>query len=255
MKRLLLSMVLVALILLPAHFAYTNLKDGLVLHLPFDEGNGNTAKDQSKNGNDATLDGVDWIVGRHGKAIELEGEAGSCGVIPHNDSLVIEGEITIMMWLNIHEYKAGDIAQPLDKATHNGGEHKTYSMMIDQGRITGRFGSDQNRQGYSSDAQLALDKWEHAAVTLDANAYTVYLNGEAIATEAVAYRFEGTNDFDLNIGCAKDRPNYSYKGGVDDVRIYRRALSAAEINEAMSPVTAVDAKDKLAITWAGIKVQ
>ena len=255
MKRLLLSMVLVALILLPAHFAYTDLKDGLVLHLPFDEGNGNTAKDQSKNGNDATLDGVDWIVGRHGKAIELEGEAGSCGVIPHNDSLVIEGEITIMMWLNIHEYKAGDIAQPLDKATHNGGEHKTYSMMIDQGRITGRFGSDQNRQGYTSVEQLELDKWQHAAVTLDAKEYIVYLNGVEINKVGVAYKFEGTNTFDLNIGCPKDRPNYVYGGGIDELYIYSRALSEAEINQVMSKGASVEAKHKLATTWAGIKVQ
>ena len=255
MKKLLSSLILVALIILPVHLGYTDLSDGLVLHLPFDEGSGDVAKDLSGNDNDAVITEGEWIVGQYGGAIGLAGEGASCATIPHNDSLVIEEEITIMAWLNIPEYKEGDIAQWLDKATHNGGEHKTYSMMIDQGRITGRFGSDQNRQGYSSDVQLALDKWEHAAVTLDANAYTVYLNGEAIATEAVAYRFEGTNNFDLNIGCAKDRPNYSYKGGVDDVRIYRRALSEAEINEVMSPATAVDVKNKLATTWAGIKVQ
>ena len=254
MRKLFLYAVLLTLVILPARFGYADIDGDMVLYLPFDEGNGNEAKDQSKNGNNAQLDGVDWVDGKYGKAIALEGDGASCGLIPHNDSLIIEGEISILMWLKIDEYKAGEIAQPLDKATHNGGEHKTYSMMLNQGIIHGRFGSDQNRQSYNSPTPIELDKWEHCAVTLDADGYVVYLNGEEIAAEGVAYKFEGTNTNDLNIGCPKDRPQYGYKGLVDELIIYSRALTATEVKQVMEGgLVAVFPAGKLATTWGGLK--
>ena len=39
----------------------------------FDEGNGDTAKDSSGNGNDGTLEGPKWVDGKFGKALEFNG--------------------------------------------------------------------------------------------------------------------------------------------------------------------------------------
>ena len=41
----------------------------------FDDGNGNTAKDTSKNGNDGDIDGAQWVDGKFGGALKFEGGA------------------------------------------------------------------------------------------------------------------------------------------------------------------------------------
>ncbi len=257
MKKLLLSLVLVTLTVLPAHFAYTDIDETLVLYLSFDEGGGAEAKDQSKYGNHAVVNDAEWVEGKYGTAITVPAGGANCVTITHSDSLVIEEEISIMAWLNIPA-PGGNYNQWLDKASHNGGEAKNYSMWLDAGAIGGRLGSNQARQTYNAPAKpLEPGNWEHAAMTLDAESWIVYLNGEEIAQQAVGYRFEGTNTFDINIGCPKDRPQYAFSGAIDEAVIFSRALSAAEINNVMKngPVAAVDAREKLAITWAEIKVQ
>ncbi|MBW2649065.1 MAG: hypothetical protein JRC53_04520, partial [Deltaproteobacteria bacterium] len=52
---------------------YTNPFD-LVLDLPFDEGSGSVAYDQSLYGNDGTINGATWTRGRYGYALEFDGE-------------------------------------------------------------------------------------------------------------------------------------------------------------------------------------
>jgi len=52
---------------------------------------------------------------------------------------------------------------------------------------------------------------------------------------------------------AKDNNGTSWPGLIDDLRIYDRALSEAEIAELASGVLAVEADGKLATTWAYFK--
>jgi len=65
-----------------------------------------------------------------------------------------------------------------------------------------------------------------------------------------------TNDNYLGIGLREGSPHY-WKGMLDDMAIFSRALSAEEVNDIMndglSPITAVSPKDKLATTWSNIK--
>ena len=257
MKRLLLGLILAVLIAFPAHFGYAADKT-LVLYLSFDEGKGDKAEDGSTYGNDADVSAdVEWGEGHSGTAVKVPEGGQNCVTVPHSDSLVIEEEITIMAWLNIPELKTSDTNQWLDKASHNGGENKTYSMWLNEdGSIGGRLGSDQNRQGYSGgDARLEDGKWEHVALTVDEKSTTVYVNGILANKEDKGWRFEGTTEFDLNIGCPKDRAGKSFNGFVDEVVIYSRALSEAEVNQVMTSGMAVSAKGKLSTTWASIKNQ
>ena len=258
MKRLLLCLILAVLIAFPAHFGYAAIDKTLVLYLSFDEGKGDEAKDGSTYGNDADVStDVDWVDGYSGTAVDVPEGGQNCVTVPHTDSLVIEDEITIMAWIYLPEQKTSDTNQWLDKASHNGGEHKTYSMWLGgSGEIGGRLGSDQNRQGYSSGAErVEAGKWEHVALTVDDKSTKVYINGVLVNTQDKGWKFEGTNEFDLNIGCPKDRAAKTFNGFVDEVLIYSRALSEAEVNQAMTSGIAVSAKGRLSTTWANIKDQ
>ena len=66
----------------------------LVLHLSFDELNGDVAKDLSEFGNDATFKGKPKLIdGVFGKALEFDGK--TSGQIPDHASLDIVDGITI----------------------------------------------------------------------------------------------------------------------------------------------------------------
>ena len=257
MKKLLLSLVLVALIVLPAHFAYAGLQDGLVLYLPFDEGAGDKAEDQSGNGNDAVVSAAEWVEGKYREAIATAAGGTNCVIIPHSESLVIEGEIAIMAWLKATEYKANDLkANWLNKGADTGQENLMYSVYHIKGFVGTGFGSPEGRQLQTPNliGRVKLDEWTHVAVTLDANAWAVYLNGKQGESRKVEFKFLGTSTDDLTIGCPGSA-QYSYTGAIDEVYIYSRALSEAEVNQVMNSGLSVEAKDKLSTTWAGIKVQ
>lgn len=75
---------------------------------------------------------------------------------------------------------------------------------------------------------LVANTWYHVAATFDGRQWTLYLNGnfENSTTIATSTLVSGTGD--LNIG-AYASGSYHFNGAIDDVRIYNRALSAAEI--------------------------
>ena len=49
--------------------------------------------------------------------------------------------------------------------------------------------------------------------------------------------------------------NRYYKGLIDEVKIWNRALSAAELDKSRSGVAAIDAWSKLATSWGLIKIR
>jgi len=91
--------------------------------------------------------------------------------------------------------------------------------------------------------------WNHFVITLDpdTNEKKVYLNGVADTWNA-SYNggFAGTfsSAQDIYLGYGGGDPNFNHDGGIDDVRIWERVLSASEI----STLHSAGAEDALLIT-------
>ena len=81
-----------------------------------------------------------------------------------------------------------------------------------------------------------------------------YENGKLMHEYAISGTLKG-GDFRVGIGDRSDGVNAdAIIGMVDEVRIYNRALSEAEVIRNMNePGSAVNPSDKLAGTWAKIK--
>jgi hypothetical protein len=87
-------------------------------------------------------------------------------------------------------------------------------------------GSSQNKSTYIP----ALDRWTHITATVDsAGNYLLYANGVLVQTVA-GYTYQGNSPSQLNIG-ATYPGSEQYAGSIDEVRIYNRALSAAEVKQ------------------------
>ena len=255
MRKLFLGVILSVLIILPVHFGYAADDDSLVLYLPFDEGSGDTSEDQSMYGNDAAIN-IDWGDGHSGSAVAISGVADNFVVVEHSESLVMDGEITIMAWINPTGAWGGEIKTVLAKSNHNGGETTSYGLVLEApgNQITLFLGTGGGRTDAKFPTALELDEWQHVAASYDGDTARGYVNGELLGETALGINFEGTNDFNITIGASENRANYSFSGNIDEVVVYNRALSDAEVEQVMeNGLLAVSSKGKLATTWASIK--
>jgi hypothetical protein len=88
-------------------------------------------------------------------------------------------------------------------------------------------GRENSHELFSEEAVLTLNRWQHLAMTYDGQDLCVYLNGTVVGSQTIGKpRVPGTTP--LSIGKRQD--NYvALTGRIDEVLLYNRALSPAEI--------------------------
>ena len=75
--------------------------------------------------------------------------------------------------------------------------------------------------------QSALNHWNHLSATYDGYFMRIYLNGQLVGTKEITGTYTGNED-GLTIGNQPGRAE-SFKGVIDEIRIWNRALSQCEI--------------------------
>ena len=192
----------------------------------FDEGSGNVARDSSGSGNHGTVHGGEWVRLKKGHALKFDGmdDYVNCG---RGASLDIRGPVTLEAWIN-----------PLSKPT---GETGIIGKSFDSYLLT--YYGDDNCWWYiaggtnHTKAHLMQKEWQHVAVTFDGAIMASYVNGRLTGRQQSRFPAPQTGK-DFLIGCAipdlaADDPAYAkvgfFKGIVDAVRVYNRALAIDEI--------------------------
>ena len=77
--------------------------------------------------------------------------------------------------------------------------------------------------------------WSHVVVTVDSDSVNFYVNGESKAARNSGISLEREMEGVFSMGKAGSEP--SYIGNIADIRMYSRALTAAEVEELSKPVT------------------
>ena len=107
-------------------------------------------------------------------------------------------------------------------------------------------------------------EWFHIAGTYDGGTIKLYINGEVVAENKnhkgdinypKAKDGNGENDAELVIGQYRDKNEFfPHTGLIDEIKIYDRALSEAEVNHNMKASgLSVDIRNKLTTRWAKVK--
>jgi len=176
------------------------------------------ANDMSGQGNHGSLVGMatstSRVEGKIGQGIKFSGAAAEYVDVSHSDSLN-PSEITISFWVNIINNPPNNNYGFIDKNSTTG-----YRIRWSNNTLQAHFGS---LTGASS-ATITQGKWTHVAFVGNASGNRFYIDGVAGTHDADAYTNAATTGA-LKIGITLN----SVDGIMDDVRIYSRALSAAEI--------------------------
>ncbi len=200
---------------------------GLILRYSFDEGSGTVARDTSGSGNNGTLNGSPlWVAGAVGSgALEFDGVS---DYVSTATSLLNDAEaFTIAYWLNADLSVAADrsgLVGQNDCIEHGVPSANTIQIWTPNG------GSIDFDWPYGEQTE-----WHHIAMTGDGTSLAMYLDGKLVATGGSPLDEEdagyGTSTSPVRIagGGVMDATGNWLAGQFDEVHIYRRALSAAEV--------------------------
>ena len=230
MKRIL-TMCL-ALVLLMSGVSLADLNSGLTAFFPF---NGN-ANDESGNANHGTVNGAILTEDRQGNDASAYSFDGVNDYISIPDSDLIDFEynqnFTVALWI-----KAATI-QPDRGNTDNDIVEKwsggtSYPYVIRYGNRTGKVYvarySRPNSFGIHSTTSINDNQFHHIAFIKDGENLTLYIDGIPNGT-SIDKSTDTKNNSALFLGKRGSNINY-FKGVIDELRIYNRAISASEIQD------------------------
>jgi PKD repeat protein len=216
---------------------------GLVAAYNFEEASGATVVDASGKGNHGTISGAKRTTsGKFGSALSFNGTSNRVTV---NDSasLDLTTGMTLEAW--VYPTTISGNRTVLVKENAPNSVYYLYANTADDSTNTplggGVFaGQYQFAHGGS---MLATNAWSHVAITYDGTTERLYVNGNQIASKAQTGSM-GVSGGVLSIGGNSMWGEY-FKGNLDEIRIYNRALSATEIKTDMSTAVAISSPSKL----------
>jgi PGF-CTERM protein/uncharacterized repeat protein (TIGR01451 family) len=186
-----------------------------VLILHFDEGSGTIAKDASGHGNDGTIYGATWVVGKHEKALEFDGR----------DDYVDIGNIGLTdNWAVSFLAKSESVSEEVYYPIGTGGTDKGIGMGGTYHTISNDFYVFDGSTVLHGGPSVITGTWYYVSTVKKGSNYEIYVNGNSVINGNC-----GDIDItDLNIGRRSDDYWY-FNGIIDEVRIYNRALTTDEI--------------------------
>ena len=230
----LIKKIIAILVLAATQTVCADLSTGLVAHYPF-SGNAN---DASGNGHHGTAYGATITVDRFGNpnsAFTFDGIDDSV-LVPDHPQLDGMNALTLSLWVRtdrvdhmtevLNKWVAGD--SPLVGV---------YNMGIDTGGQTAfQYCTDDAYVIKISEVTLGTDSWHHIAGVYTGAEGSIYIDGSLAALsrddpDALGPLHSIADDLLIGAGNLRGDLIHFFNGSIDDVRIYDRALSSAEIGD------------------------
>jgi sugar lactone lactonase YvrE len=199
----------------------------LIAAYSFDEGSGTILHDAIGTHDGTLKNGPAWTTaGKYNGGLHFDG-VDDLVSIPASSDLNLSKNFTLEAWVKPDE--ANPWSAVITKESSAG---STYQLHAEGELKAPRGSAAKTAEGgnytVNGPSALPVSAWSHLALTNDGTNLRLYVNGTLVATGASGPMF--VSDGPLHIGdnlrwISED----GFKGTIDDVRLYNRTLSAAEI--------------------------
>lgn len=230
-----------------ASFGNIIVGNGLVAHYKLDEGgSSSTTVDSTGDGPSGTLYNTQTWATDTPNSSYYGGDPygvtfnGSSSYIGTSDSDVLDtdtGSFTVAGWVNPASTAKGRFVNKWYESTTTGFDfdiNATGGGTATAGYIRCHISSDTSDLDLGANASLAVGTWTHIAFTVDREKqeFKFYANGSQIGSTTSLASFTGTfaNPAGLGIGVIPSVLGSYMNGSADDIRLYKRALSTAELS-------------------------
>jgi hypothetical protein len=232
----------------------------LVGHWKFEEGIGTTTADSGPDGFTGTLvNGPTWVSSLFGRYCLQYNGAGQYVDVGNPAALQITGPITLAAWVQPDGIEVANAGRFVAK--QGGGGQRGYSLHMEtDDTFSFQIAAGPNIVvGFRVPDAVPLGQWQHIAGVYDPNdpggpIMKIYTNGLLAGTlqDGSVPNAQNDSGLDVAIGARPGGSNPS-SGKIDEVRIYSRALTNAEIAVLAAPVflkpTLVN--NKAILSWVG----
>ena len=203
---------------------------GLKLWLKLDETEGKKAKNSVEKGVDVEVEGAKWAKeGKSGGALSFNGQSDYILTAASMNEAFGDGNITIAVWIN--PKGGGVVADELGQHALNEGWHDSQIELMDDGEVKVRVWE---LEGLSA-GKVKMNEWHHVVVRYDVKSSTLdgFVDGVKSADKITGEKqWNNGGEIFYAFGC-EDSTNLGqggyFKGLMDDIRIYNRALTEAEV--------------------------
>jgi beta-galactosidase len=205
----------------------SEVQDGLVAWWKMDETNGASAADSSGNGRAATVSGATFTTGYLSNALRFNG-SGNAATFASPDA----NQITVAAWVRADARGNSQYPRILDTPGY-----RLFFRFDGQGTNAldfATYSTGSNGDWISGANTISTGAWYHVAASYDrtsfANLPTLYVNGAKLPPATITSPsgaqppYSGTGYIGNKSGLSR-----AWNGSIDDLRIYNRLLSDAEI--------------------------
>jgi len=207
--------------------------DGLVAYLSFDESSGTSAADASGNNNHGDVMGdAQWIAGKVGGALAFDG-VDDIVVLNQNSGLPIynngtDNAFSVAMWVKGGPQNDMRIFSEGSTTSNN----PLFNLGTQNAGATGQFDVYIRPAGMGHTYSMAEpfdDTWHHIAWVDENGDARLYVDGLLDGGDFSYTRAALALDTTTVGGILRGAPSHFFTGEIDEVHIYNRALSQAEV--------------------------
>lgn len=189
----------------------------------FDEGSGSILHD-IRDDNDGTIYGATWATGIKNNSLSFNGNNNYVS-IPHDSSLNFTDEMSMLFWMNGRNVLGTNTI--IGKGNN---EKDNFDVFVVQRELVFEWNDSSTNFVQTSGMSLSNNIWYMIGITFDKNEIRFYKNGQFIESKPTNGVKLRPNTNNLWIGRQNSGTyNFYYRGRLDELALYKEALSDEEI--------------------------
>lgn len=219
----------------------TSLNQGLIGLWTFDGTDvSDKVYDRSGSGNNGYLVGNNnatssrKTIGKLGQGFRFGG-ANTGGIDIGASSALTPNRVTVSAWINAKQPQTWGYNYIYSNTRDNcaTGLNGISLGVVVGGVLRSQFCNNGSIYNVTSSVPIATSTWTHVAFTYDGARMTQYINGTPNGTRTLTVDPGTPASFDTYIGSMgfNGGTTYTFNGSLDDIRVYNRALSDAEVKQ------------------------